>query len=436
MTVAVRRSTIVRPARETPRRRLWLSDLDLVMPRIHTPSVYFYRRGGPEAAEGFFDGERMRRALAEALMPFYPMAGRLARDEDERLEIDCNGEGVLFVEADAPDTAVDDYGDFAPTEEFNRLIPAVDYTDDISTFPFVVLQVTYFKCGGVSLGVSIYHNVADGMSSLHFINSWSDLCRGTQISVMPFIDHTLLRACDPPIPSFQHVEYQPAPAMLSSMPQAFASKSVPPAAVGIFKLTLADLTRLRSQLPAGECAPRFSTYVILAAHVWRCVSLAYGLPPKQSTKLYCATDGRQRLQPRLPDGYFGNVIFTATPLAEAGKVTSGLADGAAVIQGALDRMDNDYCRSVLNYLGMQLNLAAMLPGDHIFQCPNLGLSSWTRLPIYDADFGWGRPVFMGPITCEGLGFVLPSANGDGSLSIVISLQAEHMEKFRKLIFEF
>ena len=50
--------------------------------------------------------------------------------------------GVLFIEADAPNAAVDDYGDFAPTVEFNRLIPAVDYTDDISTFPFVVLQVS------------------------------------------------------------------------------------------------------------------------------------------------------------------------------------------------------------------------------------------------------------------------------------------------------
>ena len=104
-------------------------------------------------------------------------------------------------------------------------------------YPLFLLQVTYFKCGGVSLGVGIYHNVADGMSSLHFINSWSDLCRGTQISVMPFIDHTLLRSCDPPTPSFQPVEYQPPP-MLSSTPQTLASKSVPlSTAVGIFKLT-------------------------------------------------------------------------------------------------------------------------------------------------------------------------------------------------------
>ncbi|XP_047064017.1 hydroxycinnamoyl-CoA:5-hydroxyanthranilate N-hydroxycinnamoyltransferase HHT4 [Lolium rigidum] len=439
--ITVRRSTMVRPAAERPRERLWNSNLDLVVPRFHTPSVYFYRRPDPEAAAGngsFFDADRMRRALADALVPFYPMAGRLARDEDGRVEIDCSGEGVLFVEAEAPDAAVDDYGDFAPTMELKRLIPAVDYTDDISSFPLLVLQVTYFKCGGVSLGVGMQHHVADGMSGLHFINSWSDLCRGAQIAVMPFIDRTLVRARDPPTPSYPHVEYQPAPAMLSSAPQALSGKpTLAPTAVDIFKLTRSELGRLRSQLPTGEGAPRFSTYAVLAAHVWRCASLARGLPAEQPTKLYCATDGRQRLQPPLPEGYFGNVIFTATPLAEAGKVTSGVAEGAAVIQGALDMMSEDYCRSALDYLEIQPDLSALVRGAHTFRCPNLGLTSWVRLPIHDADFGWGRPVFMGPggIAYEGLAFVLPSANKDGSLSIAISLQAEHMEKFRKLILD-
>ncbi|VAH33812.1 unnamed protein product [Triticum turgidum subsp. durum] len=136
---------MVRPAVERPRERLWNSNLDLVVPRFHTPSVYFYRR--PEAgADGFFDADRMRLALADALVPFYPMAGRLARDEDGRVEIDCSGEGVLFVEADAPGAAVDDYGDFAPTMDLKRLIPAVDYSDDISSFPLLVLQQTTLFC--------------------------------------------------------------------------------------------------------------------------------------------------------------------------------------------------------------------------------------------------------------------------------------------------
>ena len=111
ITATVRRATMVRPAKELPRSRLWNSHLDLLVPRFHTPSVYFYRcpeEAAPEEGppEGFFDAERMRRALADALGTFNPMAGRLARDKDGRIEIDCNGEGVLFVEADAPDATI------------------------------------------------------------------------------------------------------------------------------------------------------------------------------------------------------------------------------------------------------------------------------------------------------------------------------------------
>ncbi|KAI7734260.1 hypothetical protein M8C21_011573, partial [Ambrosia artemisiifolia] len=171
MKIEVIESTMVKPAEETPKINLWNSNVDLVVPNFHTPSVYFYR---PNGAPDFFDPKVMKDALSRALVPFYPMGGRLKRDEDGRIEIDCQGQGVLFVEAES-DGVVDDFGDFAPTLELRKLIPAVDYSQGIESYPLLVLQVTYFKCGGVSLGVGMQHHAADGASGLHFINTWSDM---------------------------------------------------------------------------------------------------------------------------------------------------------------------------------------------------------------------------------------------------------------------
>ncbi|KAK9922940.1 hypothetical protein M0R45_031377 [Rubus argutus] len=177
---------------------------------------------------------------------------------------------------------------------------------------------------------------------------------------------------------------------------------------------------------------------MLSGHVWRCACKARELPDDQDTKLYIATDGRSRLQPPLPPGYFGNVIFTATPISVAGDLQSKPTwYAASKIHDALVRMDNDYLRSALDYLELQPDLSALVRGAHTFRCPNLGITSWVRLPIHDADFGWGRPIFMGPggIGYEGLAFVIPSANNDGSLSVAISLQSEHMKSFSKLLYD-
>ncbi|PKU62909.1 hydroxycinnamoyltransferase 1 [Dendrobium catenatum] len=430
MIIKVKETAMVRPAEETPRQRIWNSNLDLVVPRFHTPSVYFYRR--PEGAEGFFEAARLKDALARSLVPFYPMAGRLARDEDGRIEIDCNADGVLFVMAET-DSTVDDFGDFAPTMEMKQLIPKVDYTDDISSFPLLVLQVTHFKCGGASLGVGMQHHVADGSSGLHFINSWSDLSRGLPISLPPYINRNLLRARPHPIPSFPHIEYQPPPSLATS-PTPFPSKPSPSPAVSLFTITPSHLSLLKSQSKSPT-----SSYALLAAHIWRCVSIARDLPPNQTSKMYIATDGRQRLRPPLPAGYFGNVIFTTTPLAASEELTEGgLASTAARIQSALSRMDDEYLRSALDYLELQPDLTALVRGAHTFRCPNIGITSWSRLPIHDADFGWGKPIFMGPggIAYEGLSFLLPSPTGDGSLSLAISLQPDHMTRFKDIFYKF
>ncbi|XP_054792130.1 shikimate O-hydroxycinnamoyltransferase-like [Prosopis cineraria] len=437
MAIKVKNSTMVRPAAETPWRALWNSNVDLVVPNFHTPSVYFYRPS-TIGGSGFFDGKVLKEALSKALVPFYPMAGRLRRDDDGRIEIDCNGEGVLFLEAETG-KVIDDFGDFAPTLELRQFIPAVDYARGIETYPLLVLQVTYFKCGGVSLGVGMQHHVADGCSGLHFINAWSDIARGLDLTIPPFIDRSLLRARDPPRPVFDHVEYKPPPAMITSSSSPPPTKPGPGSSVvSIFKMTRDQLNLLKSKSKENGNTVNYSSYEMLAGHVWKSTCKARALPYDQETKLYIATDGRSRLKPALPEGYFGNVIFTATPMAMAGELMSNPTwYAASKIHNSLVRMDDEYLKSALDYLELQPDLKELVRGAHTFKCPNLGITSWVRLPVHDADFGWGRPIFMGPggIAYEGLSFIIPSPSNDGSLSVAIALQPDHMKVFQELLYD-
>lgn len=93
-TVELFTSEVVVPAEETPPSTVWLSNLDLASRRGYTHRVYFYR---PNGEPGFFAADVVKDNLARALVAFYPLAGRLGLDGAGRVQIDCTGEGAVFV---------------------------------------------------------------------------------------------------------------------------------------------------------------------------------------------------------------------------------------------------------------------------------------------------------------------------------------------------
>ncbi|CAM6126547.1 unnamed protein product [Calypogeia fissa] len=677
MNITTRTSTMVPPISETPHMDVWNSNVDLLR-SMHVATVYFYRSTG---APDFFDGDIMREAIGKALVLFFPAAGRLARQEDGRTAIRCEGQGVLFVEADS-DACIDDFGDFACQPAIQQLIPPVQTTDGIPSYPLYLFQVTRFKCGGVSFGVKAHHYVKDGVAGIQFINTISDFARGAPVTVIPWVDRTLLRARNPPTPMFPHVEYLPAPGLLPlksngtdfspsvikanganftapetksngvrngvhaasekangtnyysapetksngvtngvhaasekangtnyysaqetksngvsngvhavsdktngtnfaaletksngvrngvhaasekangtnyysapetksngvtngvhaasekangtnyysapetksngvtngvhaasekangtnyysapetksngvangvhaasekangtnyySAPEtksngvsngvhavsdktngtnfaALETKSngvrsglraagdkvaVAPLEVAVVVLSEEKLATLKRKVLSKENSIRYSTYEILSAHIWKCVTRARELDGAQPTKLYIVIDGRARLVPPVPQDYFGNVVFHTTPMSTAGEIVHHpMSYAAGQIHNALARMDDEYVRSALDHLELQPDLTKVVRNAHLGGDPNLSITSWARLPIYDCDFGWGRPIFMGParINYDGIVHVLPSPVNDGSLTLSVGMRSDYMHKFQELI---
>ncbi|TVU48136.1 hypothetical protein EJB05_07762, partial [Eragrostis curvula] len=140
-TVRRRPAVLVSPATSTPRELKRLSDIDgNDKLRLHISGIYFYRRR--ESMIGVDPVVVIREAVAKALVHYYPWAGRLKELEGRKLAVDCTGEGVLFVEADA-DVRLEQFGDalLPPFPCLEELIFDVPGSSSILNSPLLLIQV-------------------------------------------------------------------------------------------------------------------------------------------------------------------------------------------------------------------------------------------------------------------------------------------------------
>lgn len=436
MAVEILESCMVTPSEATPTNAVWLSNLDLLVARGHTPTVYMYRPSSDRPDTAFFSPDVLKASLSKALVPFYPLAGRLDQDAAGRPEIHCGGEGALFVTARANAT-LDDLGDFAPSDELRRtLVPSADAEAGVHAGILAMFQVTFFKCGGVCLGAAIHHTAADGLAALDFVNSWATIARGGDDDVrgvLPCLDRTLLRARSPPSVRFDHAEY-------SRRGDVSGGPSKPtrvPFDSAILPMSKAQIDVLKS----GEHGKRLSTFKAVVAHVWRSACEARRLDGAEDTRLYITADARSRVQPPLPRGFFGNAIFRASAAAKVEDVV-GPGNGpprlepvAEMVAGATARLDDEYVRSLVDYLGLE-DAAGLRKGEWVMPETDLWVISWQGLPIYGADFGWGSPAFMGRACLQfsGLVYLVPGPDGDGRLDVVVAMEPGSLVRFREVFY--
>ncbi|VVB16371.1 unnamed protein product [Arabis nemorensis] len=438
MKIRVKQATIVKPAEETPNHSLWLSNLDLIQVRFHMGILYFYN---PCSSSNLPNIQSLIEALSKVLVLFYPAAGRLQKDKNGRLEVRCNGEGVLLVEAET-DSTIQDIGLLAQRLDLSQLVPTLDYSQDISTIPLLLFQVTYFKCGTICIGNTIHHTFGAAASLVYFMEAWSRTARGLPVKLEPFFDRTILRARDPPSPVFPHTEYQPPPFHNPPVESlVYRSNPESDSAVASLKLTRLQLKALRAKAKIADSS-KFSTYEVLVAHIWRCACFANeDLTEEHSTRLHIIVDGRSRLRPTLPQGYIGNTLFHARPISLLGDFRrERFSTTVKRVHREIRKMDNEYLRSAIDYLEKHPDLDQLVPGEGnpIFSCAaNMCIVSIPRKNAFELDFGWGSPFYKRASHLnEGKGFVDTSLDEEGSFLVFMCLKKRQLGKFQKLFYEF
>ncbi|GLT31784.1 hypothetical protein SLA2020_064930 [Shorea laevis] len=334
--------SLVTPVEETPSGILDLSVIDkILILRSYAGTLHVYKHGGAEAAAS------IREALSKALVPYYPLAGRLKHsDQGGDVHLECTGEGAWFVEA-STDSTLDtvNYFDNVLSIPHDELLP--DQVPEENE-PLVQMQVTKFACGGFVIGLRFCHTVCDGLGSAQFMNAIGEPARTETLSISPVWQR----------------DFFPAPnqeskvAAFLNLPPPMPNYQLEHANVDI---SMDEINQLKKEFfeKAGQTCSAFEA---VAASFWSLRTKAINFDPNTEMRLVFFAYCRQLLDPPLPQGFYGNCFFPVTITA-----------------------NGDYLRS----------------GEDPFAQPliysTLFISEWGRLGFNQVDCGCGPPVHVVPI---------------------------------------
>lgn len=444
LKVTIHDTSTVLPSEETQKKPMFLSNIDQVL-NFDVQTLHFFNANPefpPEIAT-----EKLRIALSRVLVPYDFFAGRLKMNqESKRLELDCNGAGVLFLVASS-ELTLEEIGDLVyPNPAFRQLIvnENIDHLEKDDK-PLCIIQVTSFKCGGFAMGFSVNHVTFDGISFKIFLQNLAsqafddDNNNSTKpLAIVPCNDRTLLAARTPPLVTFPHVELlkltvpigeELNPKVFETLQEELDFK--------IFRFNSSDISSLKEKAK-DENAPnaKITSFNVVTSYVWRCKALSCDVENNSeriSTVLF-AVDIRSRLNPPLPQSYTGNAVLTSYASTTCHELEQGPFSKIVdmVSQGAM-RMTNEYARSAIDW------------GEIYKGFPNgeFLLSSWWKLGFSQVEFPWGKPKYSCPVVSHRKDIILLipniedgiSNNNDG-VNIFVALPPKQMEKFESYFHKF
>ncbi|KAK1359212.1 Pelargonidin 3-o-(6-caffeoylglucoside) 5-o-(6-o-malonylglucoside) 4'''-malonyltransferase [Heracleum sosnowskyi] len=382
MKVQILTRELVKPLIPTPPnlRNYKISFTDELAPIINVPSILYYQANQNFKATSMSD--ILKTSVEKALPEFYPFAGRY--EKNSRF-IDCSDQGVEFVtaQADSQLSEILGLGKKLNVKLIDQLLPCDVQAADEITDPLLYIQVTMFDCGGLALTMCFAHRIGDASTISAFMAGMVAVSRGLSIEAFQ--------------PSFDVASFYPQ----KGLPQwrlNWTDKNVTKRFVFDSEAIQTLRNKARPRDDIGKSKPsrvQLVNAVILQALV-SIDSAKYG--HSRTTYFMQTMNLREKANPPVPMESFGNLFGLATVNLEAGEAKDkGYGDYVAMLSDSVKEAVEDYKYMLLHQEDDHRKVIdPFLEANEKVTDPEVNLfmhTSWSRFPYYDADFGWGTPIW-------------------------------------------
>ncbi|KAH7836951.1 hypothetical protein Vadar_007790 [Vaccinium darrowii] len=409
-------------------RRIFLSNIDLGLV-AYQESVSFFDPPQISFAEAC---EKLYSALGRLFVHYDFFAGRLvpSLEDGQRLEIDCNGAGVVFAAAET-ETKLSQLGDLmAPKPEFKQFIAFLREEKEegleMEDMPLLFIQLTQLGCGGVAFASRYNHCVLDGVAVREFQANMAALTLDKDMVMIPNPDRTVFRARNPPLINHPHYEYSKpiqctsnSTFMQSSIYNRTHLIHLPPHRIASIKKAAVRDGKMIS------C----TTFQVVAAKIWKARSLAMEMEDERVSTMLFPVDCRKRVVPQAPIGFSGNALIPGFARASVKELKA--EDDCVLVEKVkegLERLGNEYVRSSIDWL--EVNKGVPCRED------SFSLVAWWRLGLEEDEFVWGKAKSNTPVSLKpGLVYLLPAPTGEGGLNICLELPNDQIREFYRLMME-
>ncbi|XP_071701464.1 coniferyl alcohol acyltransferase-like [Rutidosis leptorrhynchoides] len=426
-SVCVKKRDIIAAALPVQDHWLPMSNLDLLLPPLDVGVFLCYKKSLPIDQSV----NVVKKSLAQALALYYPFAGEVVQNSLGEPEVLCNNRGVDFILAHA-DMELKNIDLYNPDESVERkLVP-------IKKQGVVTVQVTELNCGGLVIGCSFDHRVADAYSINMFLTAWAEYTQLKPMSRHPSFRRSMLNPRRPPI---MNTSYDNLFVPISSLPPPTSYLPASnPLISRIYYIESKDIDDL-------QMSSKKSKIVSFIAYLWKIIAECDD--GFDTCKMGVVVDGRERLEKVNVDklslsntnsfsmqNYFGNVLSIPYGEAKSSELKNMPLNLVAnmVHDFVCPSLTEEHFRGLIDWVELhrpEPAVAKIYTKMEANDGEAVVVSSGQRFPVESVDFGWGKPDFGSYHFPWGgqTGYVMPMPNAKkkGDWIVYMHLLEKHLD---------